>query len=960
MGNGFGTVTRMSSRGRVHALEIRLLGAPEVLVVGQPLQVDTRKAVAILALLAADGRAYARDELAAVLWPESEEAAARGALRRTLSVMRSAIEGDALRIDRARVWLDAAVVQVDLDEVERLAARGTRRDLASAAALARGPFLAGFHLRDSSDFDDWRAARAVAVERLVLGVLDRLAVVAEADGDLPAAIDAAARRLDLDPLDEGAHVRLMELYELAGDPAAAVRQYRTCVAVLERELGVAPLATTTSRYEAIRDTRPVTRVPEAAPARTATVPSAPAAPVETSPLVGREATMADIEAAVAATGGDGHGRIITLTGEAGIGKTRVGTAAAQRIRHGGGTVLAARGHPGEAAIAYGAVVDLLRAAMRDPSTTAAIDALDASVRVELGRLLPAVGPPRRRRSKVGATTDVTAHARLVGAIVDGLTAIVSGPSPGAIWIDDVHWIDAASLEALTVLARRLTDRPLLLVLAWRDEDVRTATADGLADLAALSANSGTRIALGRLTSAEMDALLERHGAAGLPATDRARIGLAAEGLPLYAVEALAATDAHDPAAVPPGVRAVLRARLDAIDETAAQVLAAAAIIGRTFDVATARHASGRSEEETVDALERLAARALVRESPAGYDFSHGALRDVVDEGIGLARRRLLHQRVAEALRLDVGGLGRDDLGRRTGIAIHEREAGRTREAAEAYGTAATMAAKVFANQAAIEHAEAALALGNPDAVAMHVLIGRSCTRLGDYAGAVVAFEAAAARAQGAELPAIEWEIGRARLRRGDLAGADRHLATAIEDAAVPPSVLARAWVDRSVIRRRGGDTRGAVDAARRALRVASEAGDAQALGAARRMLGLCALDAGEPGSAIAELTRAVAATEGDADPSARIAALVGLALATAAAGDIDAALRHGAEALEECRRIGDRHLEAAVENHLADVLHAAGRDEDARDHQRRAAAAFAEFGGDPADPDPGIWMLAAW
>ncbi len=90
--------------------------------------------------------------------------------------------------------------------------------------------------------------------------------------------------------------------------------------------------------------------------------------------------------------------------------------------------------------------------------------------------------------------------------------------------------------------------------------------------------------------------------------------------------------------------------------------------------------------------------AIVREGPAGYDFAHGALRDLVDEGIGLARRRLLHQRVAEALRLDLGGLGRDDLGRRTGIAIHEREAGRTAEAAEAYATAASRAADVFANR----------------------------------------------------------------------------------------------------------------------------------------------------------------------------------------------------------------------------------------------------------------------
>ncbi len=174
MAQPFCTVTPMSSRQPAPALEIRLLGPPEVLVGGQPLQVDTRKAVAILALLAADGRPYARDELAAVLWPDSDGSAANGALRRTLSVMRAAIPGEALRIDRARVALDGSGVRVDLAELERLAGRGSRRDLAAAAALARGPFLAGFNLRDSPEFDDWRAARAVAVERLVLGVLDRL------------------------------------------------------------------------------------------------------------------------------------------------------------------------------------------------------------------------------------------------------------------------------------------------------------------------------------------------------------------------------------------------------------------------------------------------------------------------------------------------------------------------------------------------------------------------------------------------------------------------------------------------------------------------------------------------------------------------------------------------------------------------------------------------------------------
>jgi hypothetical protein len=66
------------------------------------------------------------------------------------------------------------------------------------------------------------------------------------------------------------------------------------------------------------------------------------------------------------------------------------------------------------------------------------------------------------------------------------------------------------------------------------------------------------------------------------------------------------------------------------------------------------------------------------------------------------------------------------------------------------------------------------------------------------------------------------------------------------------------------------------------------------------------------------------------------------------------------DAIEACRRIGDRHLEAAVENHLADVLHDAGRDADSMDHLKRAVALFAEIGEGEPERDPGIWALAAW
>ncbi|HEY8819370.1 MAG TPA: hypothetical protein VIM25_11210, partial [Candidatus Limnocylindrales bacterium] len=164
-------------------LGIRLLGPLEVRVGGSAIEVDTRKALAIVALVAAEGRAFARDELAAMFWPEADDDSARGALRRTLSSLRTAAAGaDGILIERTRVALDPGTASVDLADLERLAGSPRRADLEAAALLARGPFLAGFALRDSPAFDDWQAARASRVERTVGELFERLAAARLADG----------------------------------------------------------------------------------------------------------------------------------------------------------------------------------------------------------------------------------------------------------------------------------------------------------------------------------------------------------------------------------------------------------------------------------------------------------------------------------------------------------------------------------------------------------------------------------------------------------------------------------------------------------------------------------------------------------------------------------------------------------------------------------------------------------
>src|SRR5712671_86627 len=302
-----------------------------------------------------------------------------------------------------------------------------------------------------------------------------------------------------------------------------------------------------------------------------------------------------------------------------------------------------------------------------------------------------------------------------------------------------------------------------------------------------------------------------------------------EGLPLHIVEGLA-SGTKPGGAMPRAVQALLHGRIASVGETAAQVLSAAAVIGRSFDLATLRAASGRSEEETVIAIEELMRRGIVREVPGAtgpsirFDFAHGRMRDVAYGATSLARRRLLHRRTAEALRLERSGGGRDDLGRFALIAGHERDAGRPSEAAEAFHEAARWAESVFANREAIEHLSAAIALGHPDSAGAHARIGELRSRLGEYPAAVASLETAAALAKASDLPAVELALGRLHGRRGDLAASASHLGSVLGSPDLTDPIRARALVERSVVALRAGDLDLAGESASGAREVAGRLG----------------------------------------------------------------------------------------------------------------------------------------
>ena len=955
------------------ALSIELLGPVRVDVAGAPLAVDTRKAVALLAYLAVTDRPASREGLAALLWPDADGEDARGALRRTLSVLNAAL-GGRLAIDRTAVALGEDV-EVDLRTFRaalgRARAHGHGPDescpaclaaLEAAVALDRGDFMAGFALRDSETFDEWQLGEAESHRRDLAGALERLARGRLAGREWAAAGIAARRWLELDPLHEPAHRLLMTPLARSGEQAAAIRQYRECVRILDAELGVAPLAETTELYEAIRADRSASTTP-ALP-----VPPAPAS-TTALPLVGRNMELQALIRAYGSVGPDG--RLLLIEGEPGIGKTRLAAAVAEAVRSAGGSVLETRAYAGEATIAFGAIVELLRGPLARPDATARLAAVRPGSLAEVARLVSI--PGLNAASDPAATPDPFGRSRLFEGLAEVITALAAssgaGSVAGLVEIDDLHWADASTIEFVGYLARRLRGRLIAVLVTWRPEESSDEDRDRVAQTAE-RAGLVERATLGRLGRDEVARLAA--ATIGDRATDELVDALFAEseGLPLYIAEALAAPPSTvDAGSIPGGVLALLRSRIVSVGEVAAQMLAAAAVIGRSFDLDTVRSASGRSEDEAIAGLDELVRRGLIREVEPGdggsvrYDFTHGRLRDVAYEAQGLARRRLLHRRVAEALGT-ASGPATLDAGRWPLVAYHEGQAGRAAQAAEAHRRAGDLARSVFSNREAREHLETALALGHPAVVELHEALGDVLTLQGDYSGAIGHLESAAALAGPPRQAAIEHRLALVHARRGDWARAESHAAAALAAslATSPGDTIARSAIlaDRSAIAHRMSDPAGAQRLASEALELAEDAADGPSIARALDVAGIVDRGRGDGVAARSTLERAVHVAETTGDLGLQVASLNSLALVCADAGDRERAIALTVRALGLCERQGDRHSQAALENNLADLLHATGRGDVAIEHLKRAVAIFAEVGGQPGELEPEIWKLVEW
>ena len=649
------------------ALRVRLLGGLAVEGV-EPRALGSRKGRRLLALLAlSNSRPVATDTIAEVVWGDTPPARPAEQVSVLVSRLRQAIGAERLRKTDAGYavaadWVDVEALRDLVAEAERRGGAGSwpaaRAAADGALTLVRGPLLP-----EEADAEWCRAARADA-ERLAARARHAAATAALAAGDPAAAADLAWAACAADPYDEAALRLYLTACAAAGRPGRALAAYAETRRVLRDELGASPAPETEAVYAALL----AERVPEGY-----VVGAEPAAgPGE--PLPGRESELAALDRAFERVAA-GRPEVVAVTGEAGIGKSRLVAHWTGGVRD-ACTVLAAACD--ELGVPFQPLLDALAGYLRGVPRDGADDLLGDETPL-LGPLL-GLGAAEAPLPPGEGLAQAVLHAALL-AVVERLART----RPVVLVLDDAHLADRATAAWLRLVPRRASGLPLLALLAGRLEEGHVPEATTTLALGPLDRAAAER-AVGPERAA---AVFERSG-----------------GHPLFLVELAAAPDGEH---LPPTLADAVAERCARAGGDVAVTLRAAAVLGADIDLDLLAAVLDRSPAELLDHLEEGARRRLLDERGTTFAFRHALVRDALAGTTGATRQALLHRAAARTLAARPGAPP-------LAVAHHARLGGDAPLAATALAAAADVATARFDYAEAVRLLDEALALDESPAL----------------------------------------------------------------------------------------------------------------------------------------------------------------------------------------------------------------------------------------------------
>jgi DNA-binding SARP family transcriptional activator/predicted ATPase len=777
--------------GALANLLIRLFGPSEVMLNGKRRTAfHSDKERALLAYLCIETEVpHRREKLAGLFWPDYPESAARTNLRNTLAHLRKVI-GDRpqdsenepppnfLHITpktvqfntNSEAWVDASAFLLTLEK-----SSATVAELESAVSWYHDVFLAGFSLAGSNIFDEWLIIQRERFSRLAITALQRLVEAYKTQGEYKQALIHARRMVTLDPLREGAQQTYMRMLTYNGQTNQAIVQYEKYARLLADEIGVEPLDETTRLCSQIRDgtLKPPQSDEINLPVFLKYKDDSTTAKTF---FVGFENEMARLHHSLDQVL-NGQGQVIFIIGEPGCGKSSLASEFIQQAMASNADLLAVIGRCnaytgiGDPYLPFREMMDLITGDIETRWAGGEITGTHARrLWGSQGVVLPAIleyGQDLIDRLIPGASllarvqAAVPLHGSQLQKLIEGkklyrsekdkldqadlfdqytkVLQVISQKSPLILIVDDLQWADPGSISFLFHLGRRLRGSKILLIGAYRPDEValgRPTVTSGLerhpletvihefqrhyGDMMIDLDNSDGRKFIDSLIDSEPNCLTDDFRDVLFHHTG---------GHPLFTIELLRGMQSRGELTrddtgrwvvdsdlnwkfLPPRVEAVIAERVQRLPKEAQSILMAASVEGEEFTTEVIAQVMGIEEERVLGWLSGPLAQKhkLVQAQDlewmgdqrlSHYRFRHFLFQKFLYDQLDSVQRAHFHQSVGTALEGLHGENTTDNLA--VQLARHFEEAGMTVKAVEYLLQAGNRAARLFANDEAIAH-----------------------------------------------------------------------------------------------------------------------------------------------------------------------------------------------------------------------------------------------------------------
>ena len=669
------------------ALSLRLFGFPSLTLlpdnVAAPL--SAAKDLALLAFLTLVPGRHTREEIAALLWGESSDDQARASLRQALMRLNRVLNG-CLRVDRTTIEL------VEPPDCDVFRFQDALRTHPRAAADFEVPRLfETLAVHHAPAFEEWAAETRTKLVRQFLDNFGTLAREAMYQWRWQEGAEWAERWLHYDPYSDEACRIAVEGWFLVGDRDAALHRYREFDSRL-RAAGFEPSATL------IKLKRQVDADRQGGPRQPVSDQWLARGPKLDTILVGREEqwrVLLESWRSVVR----GHGQVVLIEGETGVGKTRLAEEFLRWATAEGATVLRGRGYDAADGTPFDPVVEALRSGLDAPGLSGA----DPEWLSEIGRLLPEVKRRFPGLPESPTQSESTGRWRLFEGVAQGVMALAS-ESPVIVLIDDLQLCDGETCALLHFLARRWASSPVLLLAPVTPADLdRDAPAARLCRALRIQAHA-TVLTLTALTEDQVLTMIHHLGRLKDQGGGRRfthRVYEVTNGNPFYVVELLktlfaqgllaADTDSGSwkvgpevgldesrPIPLPRTVQDAIAERVARLPDELRDLLATVVLAGQICETDLLSQVHGISRLHVASLCDDLVGRRLLTEITGAYRPAHTLIADVIYEQLTSSRRREIHRSIALALEYLAADNRRSDVAGR--IARHAEHAGERRMA----------------------------------------------------------------------------------------------------------------------------------------------------------------------------------------------------------------------------------------------------------------------------------------